>query len=358
MSTAFKHRSTRRGAIFGLTMAEVFMLVAFILLFLLAFWQRSSLLGSNKDFDSYMRSFISIIHKNNLQETLISKSPAELVAHIQLLEKNDSQEFVINEVLLKNTIEDEITSLTDLVRDVLEKKSLEEIISLINLSVSTNIQDLIDINEQFGSKSKKEISSLIDLAKDDQGLKGEIRAKLGKYSDDKNRLAHELENRLGDLVRGMSGYIDDYGRISLPNEFLFLAGESALQPQMQKFLFIACEPWLETLRATQVNLSEIRIEGHASREWEGAASVTEAFINNLELSQRRAQTVLTECLSVTTNSELKTWAQKYLTAIGYSSSRPVMSEGIDLPEMSRRVVLGVQLDAEKALQDIDLSVRK
>lgn len=351
------HRSTRRGSIFGLTMAEAFMLVAFILLFLLAFWQRSSLLGSNKEFDSYMRSVISIIHKNNLQETLVRKGPEDLVALIQLSESADSQKLINIDELPSNTSKDEITRLTDLVRDALGKKSPEELISLIKLSESTNVQDLININELLRSRSKEEIASLMDLVRDDQGLKGEIRAKLGKYSEDQKKLARELENRLGNLVRSMSGYIDEYGRISLPNELLFSAGESSLRPQMQKFLSVACEPWLETLHAAQVSLAEIRIEGHASREWEGATSAAEAFINNLDLSQRRAQTVLSECMSVTMNPALKSWAQKYLTAIGYSSSRPVISKGIEQPEQSRRVVFGVQLDAEKALQDIDSRVR-
>jgi outer membrane protein OmpA-like peptidoglycan-associated protein len=80
-------------------------------------------------------------------------------------------------------------------------------------------------------------------------------------------------------------------------------------------------PWLQTLRQSGVDISELKIEGHASSEGPPGASPERAYLYNLDLSQRRAQNALRVCLNAVENAPVQAWARDHLTAVGYSSNR-------------------------------------
>ena len=372
MSQVTSNRNLRRGAILGLTIAEAFMLIAFILLFLFALWQKETRITDDSNLARAVRVLVGVVEEHDLKRVLEKIPPDELIAILELSESTSIQRVRDTERLIRNKSEAEIDRLMNLARrdqagsgDPQLDSTLRELASAVaqtELGESIkkqSVNELIAKLNFIDERPPDEISRLMELARGDQGLRNEIREQLEDYTRDRKQLADALDQELGDIVRGMGGEIDETGRISLPSEVLFAAGKASLRPPMREFLERACEPWLRTLRAADVELSEIRIEGHASREWSGATSPSEAFLNNLDLSQRRAQTVLSECIDVTEDDNLKTWAQKYLTAIGYSSSRPVLNEldGTELLDESRRVVFGVQIDADKALRDIGSKVR-
>ena len=96
-------------------------------------------------------------------------------------------------------------------------------------------------------------------------------------------------------------------------------------------------------------MADIRIEGHSSPEWRGAPTVHDAWVKNLNLSQRRAQSVLVYCLEHVQQTPLGDWARRKLTAVGYSSSRPVMTGEIKDWRKSRRVVLGHDFSHDKLI---------
>ena len=146
----------------------------------------------------------------------------------------------------------------------------------------------------------------------------------------------------------------------MPDKVLFTKGEAEIRPQLASFLKDFCPHWLSTLRKseTKADIGEIRIEGHSSSEWISADTPQKAWVLNLDLSQRRAQAVLERCLGLVAGSALGDWARKKLTAVGYSSSRPVIANGGEDLRLSRRVVFGAEPSREKLLREIGGDVGK
>ena len=97
------------------------------------------------------------------------------------------------------------------------------------------------------------------------------------------------------------------------------------------------------------HIDEIRMEGHTSSEWTLDTKGKEPYFLNMELSQGRTRSVLEFCLGEIVNPDLRTWARSKITAIGLSSSKPIMVSGVEDKEASRRVEFRVRTDAEKRI---------
>ena len=77
----------------------------------------------------------------------------------------------------------------------------------------------------------------------------------------------------------------------------------------------------------------------------------QAYLNNLALSQLRAHAVLSTCLEMIPGPEGE-WARQRATAVGYSSSHPVLAGGAEDPAKSRRVVFRVDFDLKEVIDGI------
>lgn len=91
------------------------------------------------------------------------------------------------------------------------------------------------------------------------------------------------------------------------------------------------------------NIEEIRIEGHTNSNG--------AYFHNMELSQNRTRVVLQYCINLMRQDQVD-WAKRYITANGLSSSQPILRNGIEDKELSRRVEFRVRTNAEKQLEVI------
>lgn len=182
-------------------------------------------------------------------------------------------------------------------------------------------------------------------------LRDKIQGLLERDVSSQKSLVRRLRDEIGENVTRMGGKIEDDGAVVLPDALLFEKGEAKILPRLATFLEGFCSPWLFTLKESGLNIGEIRIEGHASSEW-GGADPKEAFVRNLDLSQRRAQAVLERCLNLTGDNAGGEWARRYLTAVGFSSSRVIMADGVEVPARSRRVVFSTSLSREQLLQEI------
>lgn len=91
------------------------------------------------------------------------------------------------------------------------------------------------------------------------------------------------------------------------------------------------------------NIEEIRIEGHTDSNG--------SYFHNMELSQNRTRAVLEYCMSLMRPDQIE-WAKNYITANGLSSSHPILKNGIEDKELSRRVEFRVKTNAEKQLEEI------
>jgi outer membrane protein OmpA-like peptidoglycan-associated protein len=133
----------------------------------------------------------------------------------------------------------------------------------------------------------------------------------------------------------------------------FQAGSTELTPRFREILEDFFPRYLDVLRNYRDNISEVRIEGHTSSEWQGAKDPLDAYFRNMELSQDRTRAVLEFCLRMENVNGDTDWARKTITANGLSSSHAVLDErGIEDHALSRRVEFRVRTDAEQRIVTI------
>lgn len=143
-------------------------------------------------------------------------------------------------------------------------------------------------------------------------------------------------------------------RFSEP-EVLFATGSSELKPEFQAILqdFFPRYMRILTSRKYRDSISEVRIEGHTSSDWNGVASAGDAYFLNMELSQARTRSTLAYVLGLPADQGQVAWLRRFVTANGLSSSRLIMDDkGVEDVARSRRVEFRIRTDAETRLAKI------
>lgn len=105
------------------------------------------------------------------------------------------------------------------------------------------------------------------------------------------------------------------GDAAVPNAF-----KNVLRDFFPRYIAILTKPEYKD------GIAEIRIEGHTSSEWFDQSTGSEAYLNNMELSQNRARNVLDYILRIAHSKVLlnRAWLRKNLTANGLSSSQLII----------------------------------
>ena len=328
--------SYRQGAIMGLTMAEAFILIAFALLLLFALWQWET----NKENTAAVESFKDLT-PNQQEEAL------KVIYRFRDLDQAQMER--VHDAVKNGVFQDPANSWrfitdTDVQRLVDGAQKLPK-------DVRRQLADLVEA--QQAEQVLSELGALERIVQAGQSLSG-ITDKIGQLQAQEAQVAQSLQNEIGDTVANLDGVIGNDGSITLPENVVFRQGSDQISRQLQQFLQTACEPWLRVLRDSEVQIAEVRIEGHASSEWRSGSTVEQAYLGNLDLSQRRSQRVLLACLTYISDEEIKAWARSHLVAVGHSSARPVLNdEGEEDPEKSRRVVFRATPDREIILEDIE-----
>lgn len=389
-------RSYRRGAVMGLTMAEAFVLIAFALLLLFAFWrfevdkantpdvlafkglsedQKTEVLASTND--GSIEAFIAL--KN--QGFDFSKPPTspDEVDKWRFVDKDELQRLLDGAASLPEDVQRSLANLVeaDKATDILQQMDmLEDLIeagqSLPDVFASSALaQSLQDSGKDIGdllktaeilkvlSATGQSVEDLVamadtlnELERAGQSLGG-IAGKIKAAELQKEILVSTMREELGAIVAGAGGEIDENGAMILPESVLFPQGQSTVSVALRRFLQKACTPWLDVLKRSGVDISEVKIEGHASSEWGKSKSAENVYLKNLNLSQLRSQAVSRTCLEVVKDPELKAWARGHLVAVGYSSSRPILRDNSEDPVASRRVVFSVTPDREALIDQIE-----
>lgn len=136
-------------------------------------------------------------------------------------------------------------------------------------------------------------------------------------------------------------------------DILFDTGETTLKPIFKSILSDFFPRFLSTLDQFTDVVDEVRIEGHTSSVWNRWTSTDEAYFRNMELSQGRTREVLNYIYSLNSVSDKKDWARKHIAAVGYSSSRLILTEdGQEDRKRSRRVTFRVVTNAETQIRRI------
>ena len=358
----------RCGAIMGLTVAESFMLITFLLLMLLALWRiekedetawlnnltpRQIAAVAAAARDGGLDTFIELRKAGMDLASTLSGSTSERVTV-------PSARLAVIEERARLVSEEDIRQLAEAAAalDPDERRKLTDLVKLDEFKQA--IERLNALKDVLAGKSVDEIAKALDMAEaageeglnDADALRERIRSRLAEEEAAQEALVDNLRNELGDSVARMGGQIKDDGAVVLPDELLFPVGSAELLVPLERFLEGFCRPWLVTLRNSGLDIDEIRIEGHASSEWRGAADTRDAFVRNLDLSQRRALAVLERCLGQAGDTADGDWARRHLTAVGYSSSRLVQIDGRESPEFSRRVVFNTSLNRNRLLEEI------
>lgn len=371
----------KRGAVMGLTVAEAFILLSFCLMLLFTWWQveaqerQDALLESFGDLTPEQKqAIISVIDQGSasamaalakegdLARMAREKDLSELIPALVVMP--DEQREALAKMIKEGTLDDVITAtaggdpdaLAAIARDkdlstLVSKNDLERITrGLVQLPPEQR-QALTDLVES------KKVGTLMEAADGmeaqratDQRLAQATR-RLEETAANQKRLIDTLEERLGATIRKAGGEISADGTISLPQSVLFDVNQDRIKDP--EFLASFCRPWLATLQESGIDISELKIEGHASSEGPPSYGPEASFVYNLDLSQRRAQNALRVCLDASSKSPSQDWARQHLAAVGYSSTRLVTdTEGNEDRERSRRVMFSVTPDQERLIEEI------
>ena len=136
-------------------------------------------------------------------------------------------------------------------------------------------------------------------------------------------------------------------------EILFEKGKDVIKPLFSEILDDFFPRYIKILARTQFrpSIHEIRIEGHTSTEWNFNSTDHEAYINNMNLSQKRTSKVLNYLLEMKKIKYYK-WMRTNIVAVGYSSSKARVINGYENKWASRRVEFRVITNAEEKLYEL------
>ncbi|MEX0364490.1 MAG: OmpA family protein [Ruegeria sp.] len=352
----------RRGSVLGLTFGEVFLLLSFVLLLLLGLLEvqrradRTDLAGLRPFGPAVEAATERNVPPKTLQHLIEGLAPEDLrdpemvadysrtitTARSQGIEPDRFEQ-------LLSAVADRPPEDIDFVRSDLEAG--EFIRKKAQGVVPGELADWLILEPE-----KRDLALEIARGADERAI-DRIREVLGRDIALRDDVTGAVQRALGDLVSEKGGSIDSAsGSISLPDNVLFEPGSAELTPETRSFLEEFCGPWINAIHGFSDRIAELRIEGHASSEWFGATTPGTAYLNNLDLSQRRSAEVVQFCLSRPMSPDIAGWARKKLVAVGHSSSRPVLLNGEEDRVRSRRVVFGFETDKQQVLEDIKRNI--
>ena len=135
-------------------------------------------------------------------------------------------------------------------------------------------------------------------------------------------------------------------------EVLFALGKDELTPEFERIMDDFFPRYLNVMKTYRHSIQEIRIEGHTSSKWNQNSSDSEAYFNNMRLSQSRTRSVLEYGIHIPqVNQTDYQWVKSNVVAVGYSSSKLVyLPNGAEHASASRRVTFRVLTNAEDEIR--------
>lgn len=177
-----------------------------------------------------------------------------------------------------------------------------------------------------------------------------------EYEETKNDLSQALQKEFArDLELWNAKLLGDMTIRFNDPDVLFDTGSAHIKPAFKEILndFIPRYINLVTSEKYIDSIKEIRIEGHTSKRWASERDEKKAFIKNMRLSQERAQSMLEYILNQNYLQTDQTLVQKYLTAAGFSSSRPIYNRNNKIDEsLSQRVEFVIIANADAKMNNI------
>jgi len=152
----------------------------------------------------------------------------------------------------------------------------------------------------------------------------------------------ELKEKLGDRIDVDAAS----GAIRLPASVLFDVGSHTLKPEAVETLKATLLPYFEVLlgdEKVRAHLDRVIIEGHTDSDG--------SYMYNLDLSQKRALSVMTFIYGWKESDAAL--LQKYVSASGRSYSDPIFNNGVENKEASRRIEIKFSISNRQAMGEIE-----
>lgn len=328
-------RSYKRGAVMGLTVAEAFILLSFCLLLLFTWWQ----------IDTEKRSLIAA-------DAIADMTPDEKAAIIAGLSDGT---FALAAELRKAGVDANDPKVAQDLRDYARFMREEDFQRLVEATVKLDPETRLSLADAVEVTDEVALRAALAAVKGGDTTAERVAGRLAANADAQNKMVDRLNAALGDQIRAAGGSIDGMGTITLPQQVLFDVGQDRIRDT--SFLRDFCGSWVGALRASGLDLSDLKIEGHASSEGRPGQDANGAYLYNLDLSQRRAKSALNACLGGVSDPQARDWASARLAAIGYSSARLIMNpDGSENHEASRRVMFSVNVNQQGLIDDIGQDV--
>ena len=170
------------------------------------------------------------------------------------------------------------------------------------------------------------------------------------YSNLQQELYEDLMEEFGKDLKKWDAFIDEDTTIRFQKQdILFGLGQKKVKERFQNILDDFFPRYIAILYREKYrdSIEEIRIEGHTSKDWEGAQSLERRYLGNAELSQERSFQVLKYCFSLASIASKREWLIGLLRANGVSFAKPLSSD-----ELSRRVEFQASFKANEQILKI------
>lgn len=325
------HRAYKRGAVMGLTVAEAFILLSFVLLLLFTWWQ----------VDTERRSL-------SLTENLQQLTETQKAAIITGL--TDGTFDLAQKLRDVGVTLQDVTPIADTERFSRFMRE-EDLRRLMTGAVELDPGTLLKLSEVAEIRPETQLKASLETLLNRGTAATQASARLADAAEREDRMRQDLERKLGARIRAAGGQLTQDGTVILPEKILFSANSAVVRnPEVLEQL---CAAWVGTLQSSGVDISELKIEGHASSEGKPGQGADAAYLHNLDLSQRRAKNALEICIKGLTDPGVINWARGRLSSAGYSSARLVRdAQGNEDRDASRRVMFSMELNREELLEEI------
>ena len=140
---------------------------------------------------------------------------------------------------------------------------------------------------------------------------------------------------------------------------LFKTGKSFIKNEFKHILDDFFPRYIKILSSNKYKneIDEIRVEGHTSNDWTSKMNQSLIYLNNMKLSQNRANNVLSYCYSIDKDTiiENKEWLEKHFRANGMAFSKMrYLDINKSIPDLikSKRVEFRIQMKTEDKIYNI------
>ena len=171
-----------------------------------------------------------------------------------------------------------------------------------------------------------------------------------KYEDDKEEILFSLQKHFGDQLT-------EWGAEIIPSKLCIRFSKQSMfennNPQLNsEFLSVLDDffpKYISLLESHRHVIAEIRIEGHTSS--------IGSYFHNMKLSQERSRNVLEYCWELADDKQ-REWMKLCVTANGLSYSHPILVDGIEDENKSRRVEFRILTKSEESIDKINDQLQK